>query len=158
VGDINLWGGDIAIQAFLTDDWILNATYSHVSDDYFEIDDGAPIALNAPKDKGSIGLAYRNLGAGFTASTRVRFNSEFPAESAGYVGTKCLPTSSGGLFEEECVSSAAIVDLTASYAIPRTAATLQLSVTNLFDTAYRSFVGVPDVGRFTMLRFKYELF
>jgi outer membrane receptor protein involved in Fe transport len=62
------------------------------------------------------------------------------------------------VFEEECVSSAAIVDLTASYAIPRTAATVQLSVTNLFDTAYRSFVGVPDVGRFTMLRFKYELF
>jgi outer membrane receptor protein involved in Fe transport len=48
--------------------------------------------------------------------------------------------------------------LTGSYAIPTTRATVQLSVTNLFDSAYRSFVGVPDVGRFTMLRVKYDLF
>jgi iron complex outermembrane receptor protein len=158
VGDIDLWGGDIAIQAFLTDDWILSASYSHVSDDYFEIDDGAPIALNAPTMKGALGLAYRNSGSGLTASTRVRFNAEFPAESAGYVGTRCLPTSAGGIFEEDCVGSAAVVDLTGSYAIPTTRATVQLSVTNLFDSVYRSFVGVPDVGRFTMLRVKYDLF
>ena len=158
IGDIDFWGGDIAIQAFLTEDWILSATYSHVSEDYFEIEDGSPIALNAPTMKGAVGLAYRNPGVGLNASTRVRFNSEFPAESAGYVGTRCLPSSTGGIFEEDCVAAAAVVDLTASYALPSTRATMQLSVTNLFDTTYRSFVGVPDVGRFLMLRVKYDLF
>lgn len=158
VGDIDLWGGDISIEAFLTDAWTLSATYSHVSEDYFEIDDGAPIALNAPTQKGSIGLSYRDPGIGFSASTRVRFNAEFPAESAGYVGTRCLPTSAGGIFEEDCVESAAVVDLSASYAVPTTRATVQLAVTNVFDTGYRSFVGVPDIGRFAMLRVRYDLF
>lgn len=143
VGDIDLYGGDISLQAFLTDEWSLSATYSHVSDDTFEIEDGDPIALNAPSNKGSIGLAYRNLGAGFNASSRLRFTGTFPASSAGFTGD---------------VESTAIVDLTAGYAVPGTAATLQLSVTNVFNSEFRSFVGVPDIGRFTMLRVKYDLF
>jgi iron complex outermembrane receptor protein len=143
VGDITLWGGDISFQAFLTDDWSLTGAYSHVSDDTFEIADGEPISLNAPAKKGSVGLAYRNLGAGFTASSRVRFTAGFPASSAGFAGD---------------VESSTIVDLTAGYDVPGTPATLQLSVTNLFNTEFQSFVGVPDVGRFTMLRVKYDLF
>ena len=62
VGDVTLWGADLSVQAFLTDEWTLSGTYSRVSEDCFEIEGGAPIALNAPKDKGSVGLAYRNLG------------------------------------------------------------------------------------------------
>ena len=61
-------------------------TYSHVSNDTFEIDDGAPISLNAPKNKGSLALAYRNAVKGFNAEARLRFNSGFPAVSAGFDG------------------------------------------------------------------------
>jgi outer membrane receptor for ferrienterochelin and colicins len=143
VGDINLWGGDIAFQAFLTDQWILSGTYSHVSDDTFDIVGGSPIALNAPSKKGSAGLAFRDPNMGLNLSTRLRFTSAFPATSAGFVGD---------------VDSATLVDFTAGYAIPRSRAELQLSVSNLFDSAYRSFVGVPEVGRFTMIRVKYDLF
>lgn len=143
VGDIDLYGGDISFQAFLTDEWSLLGTYSHVSDDTFEIEDGEPIALNAPANKGSIGVAYRDLGMGLNASTRLRFTSGFPASSAGFSGD---------------VESHTIMDLTAGYDVPGTAATLQLSVTNLFNTEFQSFIGVPDVGRFTMLRVKYDLF
>jgi outer membrane receptor protein involved in Fe transport len=42
--------------------------------------------------------------------------------------------------------------------VPTTGATIQLVVNNLFDTDYRSFVGVPKIGRFAMLRVKYDLF
>jgi hypothetical protein len=31
-------------------------------------------------------------------------------------------------------------------------------VTNLFNTPYRSFVGVPDIGRFAMVSMKYDFF
>ncbi len=41
--------------------------------------------------------------------------------------------------------------------MPNTAATIQLSVNNVFDTAYRSFPGVPKIGRFAMVRVRYEL-
>ena len=64
VGDVTLWGADLSVQAFLTDEWTLSGTYSRVSEDCFEIEGGAPITLNAPKDKGSVGLAYRNLRRG----------------------------------------------------------------------------------------------
>ena len=158
VGDIDLWGADLALQAFLTDEWTLNATYSHVSDDYFQIAGSDPIALNSPKEKGTIGIAYRNVLAGFNADARVRFTSSFPAESAGYVGTKCVPSAPESVFQEDCVASATLVDVDVGYKIPNTRATAQLAVTNVFDQAYRSFVGVPNIGRFAMLRLKYDLF
>jgi len=154
VGDITLYGGDLALQAFLTDEWALSATYSYVSDDVFEIQGGEPIALNAPQHKGSVGVAYRDPERGFSASTRLRFNSEFEAFSADFAGV---------------VENSALVDLTASYQVPNSRATVQLSVTNLFGNLlqnadgdrfepYRSFVGAPEIGRFTMLRVKYDLF
>lgn len=158
VGDVDLWGADLAFEAFLTDRWTLSGTYSHVSEDYFQIEGGAPIALNAPKDKGSLGLAYRDARRGLNASTRVRFSSSFPAESAGFVGTRCITGGTGGIFEEDCVDDFAIVDLSLGYRVPSSSATLQLSVTNLLDTPYRSFVGVPAIGRLAMVRVRYELF
>lgn len=143
VGDITLYGADLAFQWFLDDSWTLNGSYSWISDDTFEIEDGPPIALNSATHKGSVGLAYRNVRAGFNAETRLRFNNEFPAVSAGYNGV---------------VSASQIVDLSMGYRIPSTPATVQLAVTNLFDSENRSFVGVPDIGRFAMLRVKYDLF
>ena len=158
VGDLDMWGGDLAIQAFLNDEWTLNGTYSLVSDDYFEIEGAAPIALNAPKHKGTLGLAYRNVRNGLSASGRVRFSGGFPAESAGYVGTECVTGGTGGIFEEPCVDAFAIFDANVGYQFLGTGATVQLAVNNLFGTGYRSFVGVPTMGRFLMLRLRYELF
>ena len=169
-GDIEMYGADFSIRAFLDDKWTLSATASFVSDDYFDLGDGSPgsseieggivpIALNATKTKGTVSLAYRDSRAGFNAEARVRLNSSFPAESAGFVGTSpCETAARGILFEETCVESFQIVDLTLGYKVPRTQATLQLTVSNLFDSAYRSFVGVPEVGRFIMARVRYDLF
>jgi outer membrane receptor for ferrienterochelin and colicins len=159
VGDIELWGADLGFSWFVDDKWTLNGTYSTVSDDFFDIDDGEPIALNAPRHKGSIGVAYRNALVGFNAEIRARFSSEFPAESAGYVGTRCVVgPGAGGLFAEDCVEASSLVDLNLGYRLPTMPATLQLAVTNLFGVEYRSFVGVPNIGRFAMLKVKYDLF
>jgi outer membrane receptor for ferrienterochelin and colicins len=158
VGDVDLWGADLALQWFLTDNWTLSGTYSHVSEDFFEIEDGDPIALNAPRHKGSVDLAYRNLRSGFTGAARVRFNNEFPAESAGYVGTTCVTDQPLGLFDEECVEASAILDLNFSYRVPSTDARVKLVVNNVFNTAYRSFVGVPAARRMGLLSVTYDLF
>ena len=72
---------------------------------------------------------------GSTASGRVRFSSSFPAESAGFVGTECITSGTGGIFEEEGVDSSVIFDLTAGYQVPNTRATVQLSVNNLRELA-----------------------
>ncbi|MFC1662527.1 TonB-dependent receptor plug domain-containing protein, partial [Gemmatimonadota bacterium] len=108
VGDISFWGADLGFSWFLDDKFTLNGTYSHVENDWFLIDDGAPLSLNAPKEKATLGLAFRNPRTGFNAEARVRHTAQFPAESAGYVGTKCLENHAGGLFEEDCVEAATL--------------------------------------------------
>ena len=155
VGDVSLWGADLAVQAFLSDKWSTSGTYSWVDKKYFQITDGPAIALNAPKHKGTVGLAYRNLSSGLTASVRGRFTGPFPVESANFAGTSCIVGYEEG---DDCVAAAALFDLTAGYQVPNTRATVQLSVNNIFDTRHRSFVGVPKIGRFAMLRVKYDLF
>jgi iron complex outermembrane receptor protein len=169
IGDVELWGGDVTMQWFLNDDWSISGTMSAVSDDYFHPDQGAPIALNSPELKGSLGAAYRNVRAGLTGGARWRFQSEFPAESAGYVGTRCV----GGVgpFVEDCVEARLwgfkgfgggngrpLVDLNFGYEVPTTDATLQLVASNILDAGYRSFVGVPRIGRFAMISLRYDLF
>ena len=158
VGDVDYWGADLGFSWFMNERFTLNGTYSHVSKDWFEIVGGDPIALNAPKDKGALGLAYRDARSGFTGEARVRFTTEFPAESAGYTGTSCRVENTGSYFGEDCVEGATLVDVNFGYKIPNSPAELQLSVTNLFDTDYRSFVGVPIIGRFAIARIKYDLF
>ena len=155
VGNIEVWGADLGIQTFLNDEWSASGTYSWVDKDLFQIAGGTTLALNAPRHKGTLGVAYRNLSAGFTASARGRFTGSFPAQSTVYVGTRCVTGDAG---EEDCVDAAAILDLTAGYQVPNTRATVQLSVNNVLDTAYRSFAGAPEIGRFAMLRVKYDLF
>jgi len=157
VGDIDYWGADLGFSWFLDDRWTMNGTYSHVSEDYFKYGVNQYISLNAPRNKATLGLAYRDVVSGFNAEGRLRFTDEFPAESAGYVGTRCLPDAPPSIFQEDCVAQSALFDLNLGYQIPRSRATVQLAVTNIFNAEYRSFVGVPNIGRFAMLRLKYEL-
>ncbi len=159
IGDIDFWGADVSAALHLNNGITVNGSYSHVSEDWFMLEVYDPLSLNAPKSKGSFGMAYRAEN-GFYLDWLVRINNQFPAESAGYVGTRCRqdPGAAAGLFDEDCIEQATLVDLNIGYKIPTTAATLQLAVTNLFDTPYRSFVGVPDIGRFALLRVKYDLF
>ena len=154
VGDISLWGADFSLQAFLNSQWSVSGTYSWVQKQFFPIEDGPALSLNAPKHKGTLELAYRNLTSGLTTSVRGRFTGPFPAQSTNFTGTRCLMGNEGG---EDCVDRAALFDLTAGYQVPNTRATLQLSVNNLLNTPYRSFVGTPEIGRFAMLRVKYDL-
>jgi iron complex outermembrane receptor protein len=156
-GKISLNGMDFSATALLSDNWQLGGTFSWVSDDNFQIPlagDTQFVALNAPTTKGSAHLTYRNLVSGLNGEVRVRFNGEFPANSAGYVGLSCV---TGDPASGECVDSYTLLDLTAGYRLPISGATLQLSITNLFDEKYQSFVGTPEIGRMAIVRLKYDL-
>jgi outer membrane receptor protein involved in Fe transport len=158
VGDIDLWGADFQIRAKLSDHWEVGGSYSHMSEDYLPVENSSPVALNAPKDKGSLSATFRDVLSGFSASGGVRFTSSFPAQSADFHGTECITGGSGPDFEEKCVDTYAIFNVNAAYEVPNTAATLQLSIDNVLDTGYRSFPGVPKIGRLIMLRARYEIF
>lgn len=156
-GEIDLNGFDFSASALLSDSWQLGGTFSLVSDDHFMVplgEDTQFVALNAPKKKGSAHLTYRSLARGLNGEVRVRFNDEFPANSAGYVGLSCV---TGDVNTGPCVDSYTLVDLVLGYKLPIVGTTLQLNITNLFDEKYQSFVGTPEIGRMAIVRLKYDI-
>jgi outer membrane receptor protein involved in Fe transport len=54
------------------------------------------------------------------------------------------------------VKSYTLLDLTAGYRLPVPGASVQLSVSNLLDESYQSFIGTPTIGRVAILRLSYE--
>jgi outer membrane receptor for ferrienterochelin and colicins len=167
-GEVDLSGADVSLTAFLTSEWTLGVTGSLVSDNHFRLTPATTgateqiVALNAPDKKGTVTVGYRSAVTGFNGEIRGRFTAGFPANSAGYVGTECVLTEAekvtaraGGLLEP-CVKSAAVFDATAGYHFANTGATVQLYVSNLFDSDYRNFVGVPNIGRLALLQLKYD--
>jgi outer membrane receptor for ferrienterochelin and colicins len=161
-GEVKLWGMDLGATVLLTDSWQFGVTASFVSDDHFKLElGGVPqiVALNAPAQKGTATLTYRNLVNGLNGELRVRHNSEFPVNSAGYVGMDgCVDHDFGGaIINEPCVQSFNIVDIGAGYRIPQLrGASIQLNIQNVFDTDFRAFIGTPVIGRMALLRLKYE--
>ncbi len=140
--EIDLFGVDLSAQFLLTDFISLTGTVSLVNDDSFTTESGQRVTLNAPKRKGSLGVEYREPARGLSGEFRTRFQAGFPATSGVYEGD---------------VDSYTLFDANVSYQIPNLpGTTVQLSIQNLFDSAYQSFPGVPEVGRMGMLRLRYE--
>jgi iron complex outermembrane receptor protein len=138
---LDIYGTDLSLSYLLTDKWSVTGTYSWVSEDYFPDIFGslvAPLALNAPDNKGSVTVGFRDETSGFSAEVRGRYANAFPVNSAVYVGD--VPVN-------------AFVDLSAAYRLPvRTNLVFSLGVTNVLDNKRPSFIGVPDIGRMAIGR------
>jgi outer membrane receptor for ferrienterochelin and colicins len=158
-GRVNLWGSDISARFLVTNEFSLGAMASFVNRDHF-LTEGQIVPLNAPTTKLGFTAGYRSEALGLNGEGRVRYNNSFPVLSAPFFATQCLPTElRAGItgLEEPCVEDHAIMDLTLGYQLPGLQGTsLQLAVQNLFDRGYRSFPGVPEIGRMALLRLRYE--
>lgn len=153
-GKVELWGVDLNGKALLNETWTLGGMASWVSDDHFDVG-GQLVALNAPRFKSAVSLGYESVVSGVNGEVRVRHTDGFPVNSADFVGTACI--GGEGPLVQPCVDSFTLVDLLLGYRIPRVPVSLQLAVSNLFDEDYRSFVGVPAVGRMALLRMKWDV-
>lgn len=153
--DLELYGTDLSATALLTSSLSLEGTFSLVSDDLFETSRGTRVTLNAPKRKGSLAAVLRRE-SGLNAEARVRYTAGFPVVSGVFEGTACLGDE--GAEVEPCVESYTLFDINVGHPIPGVrGAAVQLAIQNLFDEGYRSFPGVPRVGRMALLRLRYEL-
>jgi outer membrane receptor for ferrienterochelin and colicins len=151
---LDLFGVDLALQALLTPTFSLTLTGSWVDKDHFESDQVGIVTLNAPKRKAALALEYRNPDRPFNGEARVRTHSSYPVRSGVYEAYECIPGAPPTL---PCVEDATLLDVSVGYSIPQLrGATLQLSVQNLLDDGYRSFPGVPEIGRLALLRLRYE--
>ncbi|MBT6147928.1 MAG: TonB-dependent receptor, partial [Gemmatimonadetes bacterium] len=132
-GDVTLYGVDLSLGYYPTDDWTLTGSYSFVSDDYWpnlsNVDD---VALNAPQHKFKVGTSYDIPDLGLRTGVSVRHNGSFPMNSGVYVGD---------------VDAYTVLDLQARYELPFEGLNLLLNVDNALDSGYRAFVGAPEVGR-----------
>lgn len=141
LGTVSLWGADVSATVLLGEEWEISGNAAWVSDDQFEAD-GEIIPLNAPTFKGAASARYRRRGGGLNGQFRVRHVGAFPANSAVYAGD---------------VDRYTVFDLSAGARLPWTPdVTVQLEVQDLFDQGYRTFVGTPTLGRFALLRLRYE--
>ncbi len=152
--ELDVYGLDLSASALLSDAWSVSGTLSLVNENTFETKRGETVTLNAPKTKGSLALAYRGADSGLSGEVRARFNDEFPVRSGVYNGTLCIGGTEPGA--EPCVDSFTLFDVVLGYRLPLQGASLQLSVQNLLDAEYRSFPGVPTIGRMAMFRLKYD--
>jgi outer membrane receptor for ferrienterochelin and colicins len=133
-GEVHLWGTDIGAQFFVTDQVSVSASYSFVNRNLFRNLDGiADIALNAPMNKGKLGLSYRNDATGWTGEVRGRYVEAFPVNSGVFVGN---------------VESYIVTDANVTWLLPFARGTeLMVGATNLFDDRHQEFVGAPVIGR-----------
>lgn len=152
--ELDLWGTDLSAMALLTETLSLTGSLSLVNKDQFKTKLGTSVTLNAPKTKGSLALGYRSNENGLNGEVRTRFNAGFPVRSGVYNGTICIGGQEPG--REDCVKRATLVDLSLGYSLPFQGASLQLSVQNALNEKYRSFPGVPEIGRMAVLRLKYD--
>lgn len=144
-GEVTLWGGDVAATFLVTERLSVTGSYSRVSDNLFpkeEVGGVADVPLNAPTDKGSVGVSYQDDGRGLHAEARVRHVGGFPMNSGAFIGD---------------VDASTVLDLDASWRLPRAAgAELALSVQNALNQLHSEFVGAPELGRLALLRLRYR--
>jgi outer membrane receptor for ferrienterochelin and colicins len=145
-GKLHRWGSDVAVQAVLSDVLTIGATYSWTSRDLFpraEVGGLTDIALNAPKNKGSLGLHVRSESTGISGSLRARYVEGFPVVSGVYVGR---------------VESYTVADAGLTYRVPSVSGLiLSVDAQNLFNNQHREFVGAPVIGRFVIAQAQYTL-
>jgi outer membrane receptor for ferrienterochelin and colicins len=169
-GQVDLWGTDVSATMLLSERWRLGLAGSLVSSDAFCVgddrelparecaEDGGPgriIALNAPARKLMAQVNYRDDRRGLHGELRGRYTGAHPVSSAAFDASDCArPGDAQG--RGDCVDSYLLFDLTLGYRFGGTGLSAQLSMQNALNTPYRSFPGVPEIGRFTMLRLRYD--
>jgi outer membrane receptor for ferrienterochelin and colicins len=128
------WGSDISVQYFATDKFSLWGNTSWLSQNEWEVgDDDLPFtsSLNAPKFKYRLGMDYSAGAQGFRSSIAFQHDDEFNSDMALYAGT---------------VQEKNLVDMNVGYVL-KSGLQLDLSGTNVFNQRYRSFPGMPVIGR-----------
>jgi iron complex outermembrane receptor protein len=81
-GNLNIWGSDLGTSLLLTDKFSVAGTYSYVNKNIFprsEVGGVQDISLNAPANKHSITVNYRDEGNGWGAEVRERHVDAFEA-------------------------------------------------------------------------------
>lgn len=145
IGSLSVYGADVSASMYLSKKLRLNATYSWVDKDSIVVE-GAQygfVGLNAPRHKVRLGADYTQDSWGLTVGAQFRWQAGFPANSGIYIGR---------------VAPRHEVDLNVSWT-PQfyKQINITLSIQNLYNNVTQYFIGTPQIGRFSMLRFTHNI-
>lgn len=144
-GRITYWGFDLGLQARLSRSLSISGAASVVSDDHFDVD-GTILTLNAPAFRGSLSLLAERLPIPFVGEAVLRHQARFPVISGEFTGISCVDEDDAPV--GDCVEDATLVDLSLAYTgLSDRGLTLRLNASNLFNSGYRPFLGVPTIER-----------
>jgi outer membrane receptor for ferrienterochelin and colicins len=144
-GEVEIWGSDLALELLLTDRVALLGAYSYVNKDFFsreEVGGVQDIALNAPRNKGSLAARFRDENSGFGGELRARFVQEFPFNSGVYIGD--VPTYR--LYDASINFRPAMFN----------GVLVSVNATNLRDNKHIQYAGGATIGRMIMTRLQYS--
>ncbi|UCC84888.1 MAG: TonB-dependent receptor [Gemmatimonadota bacterium] len=155
IKDFDLWGADVG-ATFIATNWLsLTGSYSYVSENFFtadEIDAPADLALNSPKNKGSVSATYRSERLGLTVEARGRYVEGFPVKTGVYVSRDAVGQDCD-LADNVCVEDYTLLDLNISYALPISrSTTVSLTGTNILNNRHIQMIGAPELASVWLLR------
>ncbi len=144
-GEVELWGADVTAKLLLGAGLAVAASYSRVSDNFFEKEEVGglvDVPLNAPRDKASASLTYRDEARGLRGEVRVRHVGAFPMNSGAFIGD---------------LDAYTVLDLNGSVGLPFVpAAELAVEVRNALNQLHRELVGAPELGLLALARLRYR--
>ncbi len=146
-GKFSIMGLDVGMEAHLSDKVTLSGSYSRVNKECYDYDnDGSclsrgDVALNAPTNKGSVGLSVDDKISGLFWGGLLRMSGGYPQQSGVYQGS---------------IDGFSVVDASLGYRVPGTGTTISTTINNVFDYKHREFIGVPEVGRLALLKVQFE--
>jgi iron complex outermembrane receptor protein len=151
--EFDLWGADVG-ATFIATDWLsFTGSYSYVSENFFtaqELGTPADLALNSPKNKASLGAAYRSERMGLVVEARGRFVESFPVKSGVYVSNDAIDRP---CTEATCLDDYTLLDLNINYALPISRSTvLSLTGTNVLGEKHIQMIGAPELASVWLLR------
>jgi iron complex outermembrane receptor protein len=160
--EVTVNGADLAVDYVASNNLTLAATYSWVSDLVFEnvtSSNGLALMLNAPDNKASLSVRWRDDTKGWGFDVRGRYFNGYPVNSGVYATNFDFPLSGqAGTFQYEPIKSSALLDLGVHWRLPvRGAQELLWSINadNVLNHPYRSMPGTPRLGRMVVSRLQY---
>ena len=143
-GRVRLSGADFSGTFMVSDPISIHATYSWVNRDFFsrtQLGGVSDIALNAPRDKASVAIRYRDDEKGIGSELRWRRTGSFPGNSGVYIGL----VKGYQLFDATFTFRPTVLG----------GAMFSIMAQNLTNNKHSEFIGGAEIGRLVMTRIQY---
>lgn len=161
--EVTVSGIDLALDFVASNRLSFAATYSWVSDLVFPdvtSSNGKALMLNAPDNKASLSMRFRDEAKGWGFDIRGRYFNGFPVNSGVYATNVNYPTANDitKTYSYEPIFTAAQLDLGLNWRLPFAGAKQfmwSINADNVLGHDYRTLPGAPLIGRMIMTRLQY---